>query len=282
MSSQSRATIPKFLRLKCVRLRKDGLTYPQIQQRIQLEDERTVSIPSMSRIYKKFTETGSVDDRRRCGPPRCLGPAEREKLDARMEEDDETSARDLQTHLNTPNTSTSTICRERRRLGWIRGSTRYCQTVRKVNQEKRFVHCARVLAKEDTFDDVIFTDECTVQLESHVSLCYRRKGSAPKLKPKPKHPYKVHVWAGVSRRGTTELCIFTGKLNSIGYQGILEECLLPFIQKKYPEGHRFMQDNDPKHTSRSTQDWCTANDVVHWVTPLNPPTSTQLRKCGLK
>lgn len=65
-----------------------------------------------------------------------------------------------------------------------------------------------------------------------------------------KHPPKVHVWAGISLRGSTEVCIFEGKMNGPLYVQILTQTLLPFIRIVYPDEHKFMQDNDPKHTSR--------------------------------
>ena len=34
------------------------------------------------------------------------------------------------------------------------------------------------------FSDVIWTDECTVQLETHRRFCCRKKGEAPKNKPR--------------------------------------------------------------------------------------------------
>ena len=64
-----------------------------------------------------------------------------------------------------------------------------------------------------------------------------------------KHPVKVHVWADISTKGSTEICIFSGIMIASCYVKILEETL-PFIQNVYPDGHQFMQDNDPKHTSR--------------------------------
>jgi hypothetical protein len=33
------------------------------------------------------------------------------------------------------------------------------------------------------------------------------------------------------------------------FVSILEGTLVPFIEAVYPEGHKFMMDNDPKHTS---------------------------------
>ena len=72
---------------------------------------------------------------------------------------------------------------------------------------------------------------------------------ANKKKAKPKHPLKVHVWAGISRHGATNICIFDGIMDAELYCSILETTLLLFINQTLPH-HRFMQDNDLKHTSR--------------------------------
>ena len=64
-----------------------------------------------------------------------------------------------------------------------------------------------------------------------------------------KHPVKVHVWAGISHRGCTGICIFDGIMDAVLYVNIIGETLLPFLEDIYPDGHRLMQDNDPKHTS---------------------------------
>ncbi len=83
----------------------------------------------------------------------------------------------------------------------------------------------------------------------------------------------MHVWGGISHRGATSVCIFTGIMESIGYQTILERNLLPFIKKTYPNGHRLWQDNDPKHTSNSTKDWFIRNGINHWKAPPESPVS---------
>ena len=53
---------------------------------------------------------------------------------------------------------------------------------------------------------------------------------------------KVHIWAGISMRGPTKVCIFDGIMDAELYIEILQKTLLLFIAETYPEGHRFMQD----------------------------------------
>jgi hypothetical protein len=53
----------------------------------------------------------------------------------------------------------------------------------------------------------------------------------------------------ISWRGKTKIVVFNGIMDAEGYMNILRESLLPFIRQMYPEGHRLMQDIDPKHTS---------------------------------
>ena len=59
---------------------------------------------------------------------------------------------------------------------------------------------------------------------------------------------QVHVWAGISVRGATSIGIFDGMMDANLYTEILERSQLPLLHDVYPDGHRFMQDNDLKHT----------------------------------
>ena len=52
----------------------------------------------------------------------------------------------------------------------------------------------QVLSGDLEFKEVIWTDECSVQLESHWKITYRKEGQPMKMVSQPKHPPKVHVW----------------------------------------------------------------------------------------
>ena len=106
--------------------------------------------------------------------------------------------------------SISVIKAARRKIGWIRTGPRYCQAVREPNRLARLAFAQKCIQEVETFDNVIFTDESSIWMERHGKLCFRKKDMPAKDKPKVKHPFKVHVWARTSKRGATEILLFTG------------------------------------------------------------------------
>ena len=109
---------------------------------------------------------------------------------------------------------------------------------------------------------VLFSDEKTFQLFGHP---HNRYIWAPEASDVPaqatvKHPPKLHVWAGMSYYGKTELYMFTGNMDAEFYEGILKERLLPDAARMF--GGRpwvFQQDGDPKHNSARVQAWLRDN-----------------------
>ena len=94
------------------------------------------------------------------------------------------------------------------------------------------------IKRKEQFDDVIFTDECTVQLDHHGRLCFRKEKEPHGLKQRPKHPTKIHVCGGISKRGATRIIMFNGIMNAIKFGKIIESGLVPFVKSIFPDGHR--------------------------------------------
>ncbi len=85
-----------------------------------------------------------------------------------------------------------------------------------------------------------------------------------------KHPCKVHIWAGISCEGKTPIIIFEGKMNATGYINVLESGLIPYLNT-INSNPRFMQDNDPKHTSARVGIWLQQNNINWWKTTAESP-----------
>ena len=234
-----------YCKQRILSLHWQGCRVSQITETLILEEGIRVSKQGVRMFLKRFNQYGTIARRPGSGFPPRLSLSVQEMID-------KTTATQLQALLASEKiyVSLSTIVRNRLQLGWIYRGSAYCQLIRPRNQEKRLEFARAYL--HDHFEDVIWSDETTVQLEAHKRFCYRKQGEKPRLKPRPKHPVKVHVWAGISKKGPTPVCIFEGIMDAPLFIDILKQTLLSFIQSKYSgANHRFMQDNDPKHTSKA-------------------------------
>ena len=91
-----------------------------------------------------------------------------------MHGDDETTTRELKKVLDTHGraASESAVLRCRKPLGWTYRRSAYCQLIRDSNKEKRLAWA--ILNQDQSFSNAIFTDETSVQLESHRQFSYRK------------------------------------------------------------------------------------------------------------
>ncbi len=250
------------------------MSFAKIQE--ELKGEGIVaSRQALSAFWKRYQTTGSVKDAPRSGRPSCMTDEGQRYIDNLLEEDDELTSKQIKIMLET--TLDIRICEStvrrilRKELEWVVTLPKYCQTIREPNKVKRLEYARKLLADKEKFEDVIFTDESTIEMTWHKRICRRKIGQPRKPKPRPKHPLKLHVWGGISMRGATKICIFSGIMNSTIYTEILRHHLLPFISGTYPDTHRLMQDNDPKHCSYETGDFLEEQGVNWWHTPKESP-----------
>ena len=145
-------------------------------------------------------ETGSFIDREHEGRPRLLSQPHYIAIDNAMDVDNELTNQQLMDVLLSKfpdlKVSNRTVARARQELGWVHQTAKYCQLVREVNKQVRLQWAQKMMTENERFDDVVFTDKSTFQVEYHARRAYRRLGEPRLLRPKPKHPAKVHVYMG--------------------------------------------------------------------------------------
>ena len=153
-------------------------------------EEEGINVTSVGvwQFLKRFERYRTVSRVPGSGKPSKITPEIKRLVDARMAKDDETTVVQLQKMLlmNGFRLSLATILHLRAKLGWTFHSSAYCQLIRDANKAKR-LRWAREYhqaSKENGFQDVVWTDECSVQLETHRWHSYRRKGELPRLKPR--------------------------------------------------------------------------------------------------
>lgn len=164
-----------------------GFKVPTIAKLLQEEGMSACSRRGIAKFLKRYRETGTIARRPGSGPPSKITAEVKRIVEERMRADDETTAVQLHAHLNSLGYSLSlaTILRCRSALGWTFRGSSYCQLIREANKTKR-LEWARKNEGEaaEGFLDVIWSDECSIQLETHKRFCCRKRGEPPKNKPR--------------------------------------------------------------------------------------------------
>ena len=261
-------------RRRVVTLFEKGISVRDIHKRLE-EENFVVTKQTLYRLIQKFKRDGVIVDLPRRKRPRKITSEMLEMIDNALKQNDELTSQQLGSQLKERfpllNASLSTIKRARKEKGWVCTRPHYCQIVRDLNKRKRFLWCRYLKDTNERYENIVFTDECTVQLERHSRLCFRKQRQCRLLKPRAKHPVKIHVWGGISSRGATNVVMFSGIMDAPRYQQILEAGLLPFLNECFPDGHRVQQDNDPKHCSNHIDRFFTEHGILWWRTPPESP-----------
>jgi len=115
------------------------------------------------------------------------------------------------------------------------------------------------------FGDVIWTDETSIWLNDNDHKGWFHSDFDNELSLN-KHSGKVHAFGGISIQGQIVLVTFRINHNSANYVEILNEDYLPASRQFHPDGHVFMQDSSPIHTSGMSMGFIKANmdQILDW------------------
>ena len=142
---------------------------------------RRVGVAKFSKLYKG---SSSIARKPGSGRPSKITAEVKKIIEEQMQLDDETTVHQLHQLLVSKgfNISLRMVRRCCTLLGWTFRGSAYCQFIREVNKATRLQWA---LENQDlNFDDMMWTDKCMVQLESHRRFCCHKVGHRPRNKPR--------------------------------------------------------------------------------------------------
>ena len=108
--------------------------------------------------------------------------------------------------------------------GWSKVETKYCQIVSFANKVKRFMFCWFCKIFNETYDNVVPIDECSVVVRLAGYKNFRKSFSdiiraVGGQIEKPKHsPIKIHLLGGISLISLTPIVLFKGRMFDYDFQ----------------------------------------------------------------
>ena len=271
--------IPEDLRKKVVDAYQSGKGYKAISKALGLH--RT----TVRAILSKWRKFGTVVNLPRSGRPAKISPRARRKIVQEVTKNPRTTSRDLQASLASAKVSVhdSTIRKTLGKNGIHGRVARRKPLLTKKNMNAHLKFAKKHLDDPQEFwNNVLWTDESKVELFGRHGPRYvwRKPNTAfhsKNLIPTVKHGGgSVMVWGCFAASGPGRLAIIEGTMNSALYQRILQENVrLSVRELKLKRSWVMQQDNDPKHTSKSTSEWLKNKKfkVLEWPSQspdLNP------------
>lgn len=266
-------------RKRIIALHKQGKGYKKIASTLD------VSRNTVGSIIRKFKATGVVKNLPGRSRPKKISPATSRYLRRQVDRNPRVTAKELQEDLAVAGTdvSVATVRRTLHEQGLHARAPRKTPLLTSRHKQNRIQFAKNHLDKPQKFwDSVLWTDETKIELFGPMDQRYvwRRNNEAFAEKntiPTVKHGGgSVMMWGCFSSSGTGSLHKIVGKMDSAMYQDILDKNIMPSVRKlKLGRTWYLQQDNDPKHTSKSTQSYMQRKHwkVLEWPSQspdLNP------------
>ncbi|KAK3553212.1 hypothetical protein QTP86_031817 [Hemibagrus guttatus] len=242
--------IQKQMRKKVIEIYQSGKGYKAISKALGLP--RT----TVRAIIYKWRKHGTVENLPRSGRPTEITPRVQRQLIQEVTKDPTTTSKELQASLASVKVSVhdSTI---RKRLGKNENILMIPKTFGKIL-------CGLTRRKIELFGRSV-----SHYVWRKSNTAFQKKNIIPTVK------YgggSVMVWGCFAASGPGRLAVINGTVNSAVYQKILKENVQPSVcDLKLKRTWVLQQDNDPKHTSKSTSEWLKKNKMKTLEWPSQSP-----------
>ena len=139
----------------------------------------------------------------------------------------------------------------------------------KRHRHARLIFLRHHKEKENSFwERVLWTNETKIELFGHDYRNHMLGKDSEVNSPKNTVPTvkfssgRIMIWGYFSAKGVGKISVIDNKMNAQKYKKILQKILMFSVERlEVPSDYIFLQDNDPKHTAKSTKKWFSQNNV---------------------
>ena len=227
---------------------------------------------------KKFEATKSYDRAKSPGRPRKTSTVDDRKILIDMQKNRDITAEQLLKENPSIKVSAETVRRRIKESGEFNSYWKVKKPfISKNNRWKRVMWCRahRGWTKEQ-WARVLWSDESPYVLRfNRKTRVWRRHNERYKrfaTKATAKHDVKINVWGCFASHGVGNLYEVEGILNKHQYKDILINQMMPSGRRLFDtDDWYFHQDNDPKHTAKTTKTWFRHNRTPLLDWPAQSP-----------
>jgi len=265
-------------RAQAIMMLEEGYTAREIASKIGCKSHATIT-----RLKKKYEETGKVVNKPGAGRPRRLNVRDERNIVRRLLTNECSNAIEIQKSLkinDNVEVSSNTVRRALRRNGLVARVKRKKPLLSKKHREQRLRFAKR--HKDWTVNDwskIVWSDESKFQIFGSDGRQYCWKRPNEQLQDAHVNPTvkfgggSIFVWGCLTSSGVGYLVRIEGGLDAELYCRILEEDLFSSLHYYDLDTNDiiFQQDNDPKHTAIRTKKWFEDNEIEVLSWPAQSP-----------
>lgn len=267
----AKTTISEDLRLKVINDFNIGLKQKTICDKYSLKKS------AVSKIIKKYRETGSVKVQHIGGRPRKTSQRQDKLISREFKKCPKITPREIINNLGLE-VSTQTVCRRATEagLGCYRSAKKPLITKKNRNARIKFAK-EHLNWTRQMWNTVLFSDESKYNLRGNDGRLFVRRPKGKRLDPKYTSKTvkfgggNIKVWGCFSGQGMGPIHVIKDTLTGLGYRSILNDVMYPYAEENMPLIWRFQHDNDPKHTSKVVTEWLQSNEVRVLKWPAQSP-----------
>ena len=222
-----------------------------------------VSITMAKKWILQYTKEDHLEEKPRLGQPTKITKKLQQKVLSLAKQNNYKTSRSIHREIGSSasHVSCKTITRILHQGGYEYKPLKKIPLLKEDHLVKRVEYAYKHINQD--WSQVIFSDESTFLLMDLPNKAWM-KPEYPKIGVKLKHPPKVHVWGCFSIYGFGELVLFEENLNADLMKFIYKKGLLGTIKKQFggdPGSIKLLEDNDPKHKSKTCVDWKKENNI---------------------